>query len=146
MYGLLILCQSACLSKSRVLNLHQCKVCQNQYFFQVLEYKSHPSMTSNRQKRTPVRRRRLQCCAGFAITDYRSQGRSFNDIILDLESSIKIAGDYRTYSAVYVALSRCQSLKDFLPQKINRSGHENRVIIFSSISADNIFYKAGCRT
>jgi len=41
------------------------------------------------------------------MTDYRSQGRTFNDIILDLESSTKIAG-HRTYSAVYIA---CQSLK-----------------------------------
>jgi len=49
-----------------------------------------PSMTSNQQKRISIRRRQLPCCAGFAITDYRSQGRTFND---------KIAG-HRAYSAV----------------------------------------------
>jgi len=34
-----------------------------------------PSMTSNQQKHISIRRRQLPCCAGFGITDYRSQGR-----------------------------------------------------------------------
>jgi len=70
-------------------------------------------MTSDRQKHISIRHWQLPCCAGFAITDYRSQGRTFSDIIFDLESPTKIAGGHRiyTYTAVYVALSRCWPLK-----------------------------------
>ena len=70
-----------------------------------------PSMPSDRQKCISIRRWQLQCCAEFAITDYRSQGRTFSDIILDIESPTKIAGGHHAYPAVYVALSRCWSLQ-----------------------------------
>jgi len=56
-------------------------------------------------------RQQVPYCAGFAITDYRFQGRTPSDPTPDLESPTKIAGGRRTYTAVYVALSRCQSLK-----------------------------------
>ena len=75
------------------------------------------SMTSHRQKCISVRRRQLPCCAGFAITDYRSQGRTFNNIILNLELLIKIAGGHYTYSAICtvctVARARCQGYHFF---------------------------------
>ena len=59
-----------------------------------------------------MRRRQVPCCAAFAITDYKSQGRTFSNIILDLESPNPkggVRGGHHTYTAVYVALSRCRS-------------------------------------
>ena len=60
---------------------------------------------------TVIRRRQIPCSAAFAITDYRSQGRTFNQVILDFESANKkTEGGHRTFTAVYVALSRTGSI------------------------------------
>ena len=58
-----------------------------------------------------MRCRQIPCCAAFAITDYRSQGRTFSNVILDLEPSNPrgTRGVHHTYTAVYIALSRCRS-------------------------------------
>ena len=52
----------------------------------------------------------MPCCIAFATTDYKAQGRAFNNIILDLQSAGRKTAGHRTYTAVYVALSRCRSL------------------------------------
>ena len=74
-----------------------------------IDITSNDNAASNSQK-LPMRRRQIQCCAGFAITDYRSQGRTFNRVVIDLEPpNIRWEGGHRTFTAVYVALSRCRS-------------------------------------
>ena len=75
-----------------------------------IDITSNDNAASNSQK-LPMRRRQIPCCAGFAITDYRSQGRTFNRVVIDLEPpNIRWEGGHRTFTAVYVALSRCRSL------------------------------------
>ena len=59
-----------------------------------------------------MRWRQVPYCAAFAITDYKSQGRTFSNVILDLESPNPkggVRGGHYTYTAVYVVLSRCCS-------------------------------------
>ena len=60
---------------------------------------------------TAIRRHQISCSAAFAITDYRSQSRTFNRVMLDFESANKqTEGGHRTFTAIYVALSRTRSI------------------------------------
>ena len=69
-----------------------------------------PNQKSN-TKTTSIRRRQIPCSPAFAITDYRSQGRTFNEVILDFESAKKGGNNqHSTFTATYVALSRCRSI------------------------------------
>ncbi|KAF8437026.1 hypothetical protein BDZ91DRAFT_687651, partial [Kalaharituber pfeilii] len=63
----------------------------------------------NKREKVKVRRFQIPCCPGFAITDYKAQGRTFDNILVDLESTNSF-GQHRKFTAVYVALSRCRSL------------------------------------
>jgi len=69
------------------------------------------ALASATGKGNSIRRRQIPCYAAFAITDYRSQGRTFSNIRLDLEppNPRGMHKGHHTYTAVYVALSRCHS-------------------------------------
>jgi len=69
------------------------------------------ALASATGKGISTRRRQIPCCAAFAITDYRSQDRTFSNVIPDLEppNPRGTRGGHHTYTAVYVALSRCRS-------------------------------------
>lgn len=54
-------------------------------------------------------RRGLPCTPAFALTDYKAQGRTFREIIVDLTSRRGAGGRIDPVSA-YVSLSRCKTL------------------------------------
>jgi len=69
------------------------------------------ALASPTGKGISIRRRQFPCCVAFAITDYRWQGRTFSNVILDLEppNPSGMRGGHHTYTAIYVVLSRCRS-------------------------------------
>ena len=57
-----------------------------------------------------ISRTQVPCCPAFAITHFRSQGRTFYKVVLDLGSCQRL-GKYQRFAAIYVMLSRVKSLK-----------------------------------
>jgi hypothetical protein len=53
------------------------------------------------------KREQIPCSPAFALTDYRVQGQTYDEITVDLVSGFKGTG-HKTFAAVYVALSRCR--------------------------------------
>ena len=64
--------------------------------------------TTGNKKR--IKREQVPCSPAFAMTDYRVQGQTYNHVIIDLVLQYREVG-HRTFTAVYVALSRCRSLE-----------------------------------
>jgi hypothetical protein len=60
-----------------------------------------------------VRRRQVPLCAAFAITDYKAQGQTFTDGILDLknDSRTKSWDSHRRFCSINVQLSRFTRLR-----------------------------------
>jgi hypothetical protein len=60
-----------------------------------------------------VRRRQVPLCASFAVTDYKAQGQTFTDGILDLKnnSRVKSWDSHRRFCSVNVQLSRFTRLR-----------------------------------
>ena len=59
---------------------------------------------------TSIRRTQVPCCPAFAITHFRSQGRTFDKVVLDL-GSCQVLSKSPKFAALYVMLSRVKSLK-----------------------------------
>ena len=57
-----------------------------------------------------ISRTQVPCCPAFAITHFRSQGRTFYKVVLDLGSCQRLS-KYQRFAAIYVMLSRVKSLK-----------------------------------
>jgi ATP-dependent exoDNAse (exonuclease V) alpha subunit len=50
----------------------------------------------------------VPCAPAFAITHYRSQGRTFENVIVDLETTRQ--SGHQNFAAIYVMLSRVKSM------------------------------------
>ena len=55
-------------------------------------------------------RMQVPCTAGFTITDYQSQGHTFEQITIDFTTSTRNLSEHKTFCSLYVALSRCKSV------------------------------------
>ena len=59
---------------------------------------------------TSIRRTQVPCCSAFTIMHFRSQGRTFDKVVLDLRSC-QVLSKSQKFAALYVMLSRVKSLK-----------------------------------
>jgi len=87
-----------------------------------------PTERSITIKSYSIRRKQVPLCTAFAVTDYKSQGQTFSDAILDLETNHKKGQDsHRKFCSFYVQLGRLTSSKGLhLLKKIDISDITNK--------------------
>ena len=66
-------------------------------------YKKSPRSVYN------FRRFQIPCTPGFAITDYRAQGKTFDNITIDFTTKARNLSQHKIFCFLYVALSRCRT-------------------------------------
>ena len=59
-----------------------------------------------------VRRKQVPMCSAFSLTDYKIQGSTLTNVVLDLkdDSSLKGQSSHKKFCSIYVQLSRIRSL------------------------------------
>ena len=79
--------------------------------FPIYPSMSRVTLPAKGRARPDVGFRRIQvpCTSGFAITDYRSQGRTYEKISVDFTTNARNLSDHKMFCSLYVALSRCKS-------------------------------------
>jgi len=83
-----------------------------------------PIVRSITIKNHSIRRTQVPMCAAFCLTDYKVQGQTFNEAILDLRNDPTIRGrdSHRKFCSLYVQLSRLTSLNGLhLLQRVEMS-------------------------
>ncbi|KAF8477358.1 hypothetical protein BDZ91DRAFT_709124, partial [Kalaharituber pfeilii] len=60
-------------------------------------------------KACKVRQCQVPCSPAFVVTDYKAQGRTFGQDLIDLELYNSF-GQHSTFTVVYVELLRCRTL------------------------------------
>ena len=79
-------------------------------------------------KKTSVNRRQIGLTPGFAFTEYKVQGATFESAVLDLRRKNKRRGEsHKRFCSTYVQLSRLRTLQGvFLLEKIDLDDIDNK--------------------
>jgi hypothetical protein len=92
-----------------------------------------PIIRSINVKSCSIRRKQVPMCPAFSLTDYKVQGQTLSNAVLDLKQNSALRGQnsHRRFCSLYVQISRLQSFNGLhILQKIQRSDiecwpHEN---------------------
>ena len=83
-------------------------------------------------KNHSIWRKQVPMCAAFSLTDYKAQGQTFSEGVVDLRRDSKVKGgdSHRYFCSVYVQLSRFRSLQGLhllQPSDVSFKPHQDLV-------------------
>ena len=94
-------------------------------------------------KNYSLRRKQVPMCAAFGLTDYKAQGQTFSEGVVDLrrDSKGKDGDSHRNFCSVYVQLSRFTTLQglhlleDIRPSDVSFKPHKDLVTEMTRLQA-----------